>query len=56
MLDMENKCEVCGIPMPDYKPMYCCSEYNRECDCQGRPMNPCVCSDECERILVGGEA
>lgn len=46
----ENKmpspeCEVCGKKVPDYKPQFCCSSF--DCGCQGLPIHPCICSNEC---------
>lgn len=43
---MDN-CIVCGNPVPDYKPVYCCSGYM--CGCRGLPIEPPLCSEECER-------
>jgi len=42
-------CEICGKPVPDYEPEYCCS--GSECGCAGEPSEPCVCSDACWRAL-----
>ena len=41
-----NKCLICGKPVPDYEPDYCCDGYM--CGCQGMPMTPCCCSMKCE--------
>ena len=38
-------CLICGRPVPDYHPEYCCSGF--ECGCYGEPKDPCVCSPEC---------
>ena len=48
--EIEYTCDVCGKPVPGYKPRYCCSGH--ECGCQGREIDPCVCSDECYSKLL----
>ena len=40
-----DPCEICGKPVSNYKPEYCCD--GRSCACGGRPAEPCVCSREC---------
>lgn len=40
-----DTCIVCGTPVPDYKPEYCCD--GRECGCMGKPIEPPICSGEC---------
>jgi hypothetical protein len=47
-----NKCLICRKVVPDYVPDFCCS--GQECGCMGGPINPCVCSKECERALFDG--
>lgn len=42
-------CLICGKPVPGYKPRYCCGGH--ECACQGKPVDPCVCSDLCSDAL-----
>lgn len=42
-------CLICKKPVPDFVPQYCCSGMN--CGCGGLPVNPCICSDECEDAL-----
>ena len=42
-------CLICGKPVLDYEPQMCCS--GRECGCMGQPVEPCVCSIECERAI-----
>ena len=42
-------CLICGKPVPDYEPQMCCS--GRECGCMGQPIEPCVCSIECEQAI-----
>ena len=39
-------CLICGKPVPDYEPVYCCNGF--ECGCRGMPRDPCCCSLECE--------
>lgn len=43
------RCLICGKPVPDYVPKYCCD--GSECGCMGKPIDPCVCSDTCETAL-----
>ena len=43
-------CEVCGVFIPDYEPQYCCRSF--DCGCGGRPIDPCVCGDECYDKLL----
>ncbi len=38
-------CLICGRPVPDYVPEYCCNGF--ECGCHGQPSEPCVCSPAC---------
>ncbi len=45
-------CLICGKPVADYDPQYCCNGF--ECACMGRPTNPCVCSKECSKALMDG--
>lgn len=40
-----------GKPVSDYEPEFCCNGF--ECGCYGRPINPCVCSSECEDVCYG---
>ena len=47
----KDYCMVCGKEVDDYKPRYCCN--GRECGCQGLPVEPCVCSKECEDKVFG---
>jgi hypothetical protein len=42
-------CLICGKPVPDYEPQYCCSGH--ECGCMGKPIEPCVCSKECDAAM-----
>lgn len=46
---MEYNCLICNKPVSDYEPVMCCSGY--ACGCMGHPMNPCVCSKECDSAL-----
>lgn len=43
------RCCICGKPVPDYEPVYCCD--GRDCGCGGAPLFPCVCSPECDRAV-----
>jgi len=40
-----NDCLNCGKPVEGYEPKYCCTAY--DCGCQQKPVNPCICSQEC---------
>ena len=42
-------CLICGKPIPDYEPKFCCSGF--ECTCGGRPIEPCVCSARCDAAV-----
>lgn len=42
-------CLICGKPVPDYEPEFCCD--GSECACRGIPINPCVCSKKCDSAL-----
>ena len=46
MTDTLYECLICGKRVEDYDPEFCCN--GRDCCCAGGPVNPCVCSDECE--------
>jgi hypothetical protein len=43
-------CELCGKPVPDYVPQYCCN--GAGCSCHGLPIEPCVCSERCWDALT----
>jgi hypothetical protein len=45
-------CLICDKPVPDYKPMLCCSGF--DCNCMGQPMEPCLCSSECAIACYDG--
>ncbi len=45
-------CVICGRPLPDYEPMFCCSGH--ECGCMGLPTNPQVCSQKCYNACMDG--
>ena len=46
----EETCLICGKPVPDYEPEICCD--GTDCTCQGGPIEPCVCSQECDRAYM----
>lgn len=46
------KCELCGKPVKDYEPEYCCN--GNECGCMGLPLEPCYCSQECLDAIMNG--
>lgn len=44
-------CWVClGVLSKEFKPEFCCD--GRDCGCQGGPVDPVVCSKECEDIFM----
>lgn len=44
------KCAICDKAVPDYKPQICCNAF--DCGCQGKPVDPPICSNECwEKFL-----
>ena len=47
---MIDPCLICGKPVEDYEPEFCCS--GMDCGCQGVATNPCICSDACWRALL----
>ena len=46
---MEEKCIICGKPVPNYEPVMCCD--GDMCGCQGMPIEPCTCSKECDAAV-----
>ena len=44
-----DPCLICGKPVDDYEPEFCCS--GKDCACMGMPTEPCTCSVECERAV-----
>lgn len=44
-----NDCVICGKPVTDHEPKYCCSGH--DCTCMGEPIDPCTCSVECEAAV-----
>ena len=44
---MIDTCYVCGKPVPDYEPQWCCN--GSQCGCRGLPVEPPFCSGECEK-------
>ena len=47
---VKHPCLICGKPVPDYVPEYCCSGH--ECACEGQPLEPCVCSEACMDAIM----
>jgi hypothetical protein len=46
-------CMICGKPIPEYIPQYCCDGW--ECNCHGLPIDPPVCSDQCfDKLMNNG--
>lgn len=52
MTPKPETCLICGKPVPEYVPKYCCSGI--DCGCQGLPLDPCVCSLRCADALFKG--
>lgn len=50
--DASTPCLICGAPVYDYDPKYCCNGY--DCGCMGQPTEPCVCSEKCSKALFDG--
>ncbi|RJE88606.1 hypothetical protein D3P07_11465 [Paenibacillus sp. 1011MAR3C5] len=46
-----TKCIVCDAQVYDYEPQMCCD--GRECGCMGKPLEPPLCSTECEEKVFG---
>ena len=44
---MKANCEICG---EEIEVQMCCS--GSECGCMGMPVDPPVCSEECEKIYM----
>lgn len=44
-----DTCIICGAIVEDYEPEMCCS--GRDCTCQGMPIEPCTCSQECDAAV-----
>lgn len=49
--ERDENCEVCGKVVPGFEYRYCCNL--PDCGCGGKPVEPCVCSEECWGQLVG---
>ena len=50
MSDLGDYCLICGTWVERYAPIHCCGG-GFDCGCRGQPVNPCVCSEECEKAL-----
>lgn len=50
-----EKCIVCGADVTDYEPEYCCTYISMDmpCGCMGLPIEPPLCSVECEEKVFG---
>jgi len=46
---MITKCIICQTPF-EFDPVYCCS--GEDCGCQGKPIDPPVCSNECYEKMI----
>jgi hypothetical protein len=47
------KCLVCDKVIEDYEPKFCCN--GQDCGCLGLPIEPPLCSNECEEIFWNKE-
>ena len=46
-------CEACDKFVPGFEYQMCCSGF--ECGCMGKPVEPCVCSEECWDKLINSD-
>jgi len=49
-MDKGENCEYCGDFVEGFEYKICCNAF--DCGCQGRPVEPCVCSEECWNKLI----
>jgi hypothetical protein len=49
----KHYCMVCEKEL-DYIPQMCCNAF--DCGCQGKPVEPPVCSQECYDFLISEES
>lgn len=42
---MLYKCIICGKPVIDYVPEFCCN--GKDCSCCGLPIEPPICTEDC---------
>lgn len=47
-------CMVCGKFVPGFEYQMCCNAF--DCGCMGKPIYPCVCSEECYNKLLKGKS
>lgn len=48
MEKIKTPCMICGKPV-EFEPEFCCP--GSECTCKGMPINPCVCSNKCDKAV-----
>jgi hypothetical protein len=53
-MKVELYCMVCGELFLGEEPKICCNAF--DCGCQGRPVDPIVCSEKCYDKLMDGIA
>jgi hypothetical protein len=47
-----EECEVCGEFVEGFEYRTCCNAF--DCGCMGKPVEPCVCSEECWNKMMKG--
>jgi len=45
-------CDICNKPVIGFEYEYCCN--GQDCGCMGQPLNPCICSKECNDAISKG--
>jgi hypothetical protein len=51
--EVELTCMGCGEMFIGAQPKMCCN--GNDCGCQGQPVDPIVCSEECYNKLIGNQ-
>lgn len=47
-------CEMCDKFVEGFEYKICCSGF--ECSCMGKPVEPCICSEECwDKMMKGSD-
>lgn len=49
-MDNVEPCVMCGEPVENYEPVFCCS--GEDCVCEGLPIEPPICSPRCYDKLI----
>ena len=54
VVSIGEHCEVCEKFVEGFQYKHCCNAF--DCGCMGKPIEPCVCSEECwDKLLDSGE-